>query len=161
MDDLFAAELQNGDKRRHDLAAAAAAAEQQLEARHAELLEPVQNFLRLALDGIRLAAHDLAQRRARWRGQLFPALHDRLHSKHEVSLFVAVLVNFAALHGLGLARHDAAAKLAHRAERFGQRLDAKVRVLLLALFERGNELVHLALRLLILKRKQHARFDVH
>ena len=48
---------------------------------------------------------------------------------------MTVLVDFAALHGLGLARHDAAAKLAHRAERFGQRLDAKVRVLLLALFE--------------------------
>ena len=74
---------------------------------------------------------------------------------------MTVLVDFAAPHGLGLARHDAAAKLAHRAERFGQRLDAKVRVLLLALFERGNELVHLALRLLILKRKQHARLDVH
>ena len=74
---------------------------------------------------------------------------------------MTVLVDFAALHGLGLARHDAAAKLAHRAERFGQRLDAKVRVLLLALLERGDELVHLALRLLVFEREQHARFDVH
>ena len=135
MNDLLAAKFQNGDKRRYDLAAAAAAAKQQLKARHAELLEPVQDFLRLALDRIRLAANDLAQRRARRRVQLFSARRDRLHGKHKVSLFMAVFIDLAALHGLGIARCDAAAEFSHRAERLRQRLDAKVGILLRALFE--------------------------
>ena len=68
---------------------------------------------------------------------------------------------FEACAGIGAMSANASELQIEEAKRFGQRLDAKVRVLLLALFERGNELVHLALRLLILKRKQHARFDVH
>ena len=74
---------------------------------------------------------------------------------------MAVFVNLPALHRLGVARRDAASELPHRAERLRQQLDAKVRVLLRPLLERGDELVHLALRLLILEREQHPRLDVH
>ena len=74
---------------------------------------------------------------------------------------MAVFIDLAALHGLGIARCDAAAEFSHRAERLRQRLDAKVGILLRALFERCDQLVHLALRLLVLEREEHARFDVH
>ena len=155
------AQLQHRHKRGHQLAAAAAAPEQQQKPGDAAFFQPPDDLLGLLLHGIGLPPDDLVKGPQRRRFRLAPAVGDLLHGDDQVGGLLVVFIYLAPLHRLGVPGQDAAAKLAHRAERFGQRLDAKVRVLLLALFERGNELVHLALRLLILKRKQHARFDVH
>ena len=74
---------------------------------------------------------------------------------------MVVFVDLPALHRLGILRHRVASELTHRPQRLGQRADAQIGVLLLALLQGLNKLLHLVLRFLVLDGQQHPRLDVH
>ena len=125
------------------------------------MFKTLDDLTRLVGNGIRLALDDLAERGRGRRSHPFAAFEHGLHRKNEIRLLMVILVNLSMLHRLGIPGHDAAPELAHRSERLRQRPDAHVGILLLALLERCDQLIHLGLRFLILDREQHARLDIH